>query len=88
MNFLNDFSEYNHGVEIIKREINNLHIQPEKLLALGIEPTDTATYLARGIIAGNIEDSLQKSNYSLLTFITSFFDSSGKSIKPRSGDPA
>jgi len=75
VNFLNDASEYHHGVEIVREEIKEYQVRPETLLATEIEPTARACWLAKSIIAGNIEQGLKTTDYSLWTFVASFFDS-------------
>jgi len=75
VNFLNDLSEYHHGVEIVREEIKEYQVKPEALLAAKIEPTPIARFLAKSIIAGNIEQQLKGIDHSLWTFVASFFDS-------------
>ena len=75
VNFLNDVSEYHHGVEIVREEIKEFQVKQETLLAAEIEPTTLASWLAKSIIAGNIEQQLNSIDYSLWTFVASFFDS-------------
>jgi hypothetical protein len=75
VNFLNDISEYHHGVDIVREEIKEYQVKPETLLAAKIEPTSLARWVAKSIIAGNIQQQLNGIDYSLWTFVASFFDS-------------
>lgn len=75
VNFLNDISEYHHGIEIVRGEIKEYEVKPETLLAASIEPTPLARWLAKGIIIGNLQRQLDGDDYSLRSFVASFFDS-------------
>jgi hypothetical protein len=75
VNFLNDISEYHHGVDIVREEIKEYEVKPETLLAAKIEPTSLARWIGKGIIIGNIQQELRRTDYSLWTFVASFFDS-------------
>lgn len=75
VNYLNDVSEYRHGVDIIREEIKKYEIDPGKLRAADIEPTVVARWVAKGIIIGNVQQRLREADYGLWTFVTSFFDS-------------
>jgi hypothetical protein len=89
INFLNDISEYHHGVEIVREEIKEYEVEPEKLLAANVEPTSLTRWMAKSIVTGNIERQLAEIDYSLWTFATSFFDSpkdSTEAITPDPGD--
>jgi hypothetical protein len=41
VNFLNDFSEYEHGLKIVIEEINRFKVSKDDLIANGIEPTES-----------------------------------------------
>jgi hypothetical protein len=86
VNFLNDISEYRHGVDIVREEIKKYEVKTETMLAVKIEPTPSTRYLAKGIIAGNIEHQLKLINYSLWTFVTSFFDSPAPTVGESTND--
>jgi hypothetical protein len=86
VNFLNDASEYHHGVEIVREEIKEYQVKPETLLAEEIEPTALARWLAKSIIAGNIEQGLKTTDYSIWTFVASFFDSSAPPTEDTAND--
>jgi hypothetical protein len=81
VNFLNDISEYHHGVDIVSEEIKGYEAKPETLLAANIEPTSLALWLAKGIIIGNVQQHLKGTDYSLRTFVASFFDSPAPSTE-------
>jgi hypothetical protein len=75
VNFLNDISEYHHGIDIVRGEIKEYEVKPETLLAANIEPTSLAHWLAKSIIIGNIQRQMEGVDYSLRSFVASFFDS-------------
>lgn len=89
VNFLNDISEYHHGVNVIREEIEKYEVEPEKLLTAKIEPTAVARWNAKGLIISNVQQKLKEADYSLWTFVTSFFDSTAtltKATLPDAGD--
>ncbi len=89
VNFLNDVSEYHHGVDIVREEIKEYEVEPEKLLAANVEPTSLARWIAKSIVIGNIQRQLMENDYSLWTFVASFFDSPATSTEataPDAGD--
>jgi hypothetical protein len=60
VNFLNDISEYHHGIDIVRGEIKEYEVKPETLLAANIEPTSLAHWLAKSIIIGNIQRQMEE----------------------------
>jgi hypothetical protein len=70
--FLNDYSEFQHGTQVIREEVAQLQIPPEVLISTGIAPTEVAVKLAQGIISGNVQMHLK--DYKPLAYVTSFFE--------------
>jgi hypothetical protein len=57
VNFLNDTSEYHHGVDIIRGEIERFETGPEKLQAAKIEPTIVALWAAKAFTTGKFSNT-------------------------------
>jgi hypothetical protein len=79
VSFLNDFSEYQHGVEVVREVIEKLDFESEDLIKLGIEPTGLNRYIARVVLTGFVMSQLEMRDHSPSTFVASFFDSDGES---------
>lgn len=78
VNFLNDISEYHHGVDIIREEVEKYELGLESPLAVRFDHT-VANWVAKGLIRGNVQQYLNEIDYGRWTFVTSFFDSRGSS---------
>jgi|ERR1035437_3982230 hypothetical protein len=87
VNYLNDYAEYQHGLSIIREEIENLRIKEKALEDAGIEPSRFNRELARGLIISQVQQQLRTYDHSQITFIASFFDAPDSSRGPATVDP-
>ncbi|MDR3726988.1 MAG: DUF2971 domain-containing protein [Terracidiphilus sp.] len=74
--YLNDSSEYKHGLEIIKREVLKIKVDPSTDLA--VEGVPDASVVMEGIIRNAMSKVLEALDETYI-FVASFFDSSPNS---------
>lgn len=79
VNYLNDASEYKHGVDVIKRGTREFDLQLEALIPKSVELTAFKRDILKTVTAGMTEHLLEERDHSLSTFVASFFEAPDES---------